>query len=76
MRDRLRERRKAPVSTPEIGWTKSTFCGSNACVEVGRDGDDYLMRDSKNPGQPAQRFTQAEWIAFLDGIQAGDFLFT
>lgn len=61
------------MTPTEIAWRKSSFCGSNACVEVTRDGADYLMRDGKNPGQPAKRFTKAEWVAFLDGIQAGDF---
>ncbi len=56
----------------EIAWRKSTRCGSSACVEVARDGGDYLMRDSKNPDQPALRFGQAEWEEFLGQIQAGD----
>jgi hypothetical protein len=62
--------RNAPVTT-RADWRKSSFCGSNACVEVARDGDDYLMRDSKNPRQPALRFTKAEWVAFLSGIRPG-----
>lgn len=74
MRSALQERRKAPVTPPDtIAWRKSTRCGSNACVEVSRDGDNYLMRDSKNPRQPALRFGQAEWEDFLGGIQAGNF---
>jgi hypothetical protein len=42
------------------------------CVEVGRDGDYHLVRDSKNPGRPALRFGRKEWIAFLGRIQYGD----
>lgn len=60
------------VTPPEIVWRRSSFCGNNACVEVGRDGPDYLLRDSKNPGQAPIRFTHPEWVNFLDHIQAGD----
>jgi hypothetical protein len=60
------------VTPSEIAWRKSSRCGSTTCVEVGRDGDDYLMRDSKNPGQPALRFTGPEWVAFLGQLQRGD----
>ena len=60
--------------TTQADWRKSSFCGSNACVEVGRDGDDYLVRDSKNPEQPALRFTKAEWVDFLGGLQRGELL--
>lgn len=63
---------KDTVTPTEIAWRKSSFCGSNACVEVTRDGADYLMRDGKNPGQPALRFSADEWTDFLDGIQYGD----
>lgn len=58
--------------TPEPAWTKSSFCGSNACVEVARDGDNYLVRDSKNPDQPALRFDREEWVEFLGRIQYGE----
>lgn len=32
----------------EIVWRKP--CEGGACVEVGRDGDDFYLRDSANPG--------------------------
>lgn len=61
------------MTPSEIAWRKSSRCGSTTCVEVARDGKDYLMRDSKNPGQPALRFDQADWEAFLGRIQYGDY---
>lgn len=61
-----------PRGSTGAGGSKKPFCGSNACVEVTRDGADYLMRDGKNPGQPALRFSADEWTEFLDGIQYGD----
>jgi hypothetical protein len=60
------------VTPTEIAWHKSSLCRSTMCVEVGRDGDYHLVRDSKNPGRPALRFGRKEWIAFLGRIQYGD----
>lgn len=50
-------------------WLRSSFCADNACVEVRADGDDVLMRDSKN-GQDPLRFTRREWVAFVNKIRA------
>ena len=59
----------------EPQWLKSSRCGTNACVEVAKVADQFLVRDSKNPGAPALTFTQDEWTAFLDGAAAGEFRF-
>jgi hypothetical protein len=58
-----------------LNWRKSTRCGSSACVEVARDGAEYLVRDSKNPDSAPLRFTDAEWRAFVAGVNAGEFSF-
>jgi hypothetical protein len=58
-----------------IAWRKSTRCGSNACVEVAKVGGEYLIRDSKNPEVAALAFTEAEWVAFTEGVTAGEFRF-
>jgi hypothetical protein len=42
---------------------------------VSRDGDHYLIRDSKNPDAAPLRFTNAEWDAFVAGVEAGEFQF-
>jgi hypothetical protein len=62
------------VAPNEIAWRRSSRCGSTTCVEVARDGDHYLVRDSKNLDRPALRFSQDEWVEFLDGIQRGEYL--
>jgi predicted secreted Zn-dependent protease len=60
---------------PDLTWHKSSRCGNSTCVEIARDGNDYLIRDSKNPDQPALRFSSAEWSAFVAGVEAGEFRF-
>jgi hypothetical protein len=55
------------------GWTRSTFCSDSNCVEVGQDGDQVLMRDSKHPDTAPLAFTRDEWAAFLEGAKAGEF---
>jgi hypothetical protein len=57
----------------EVAFTHSSYCGSNSCVEVGHDGDDVLVRDSKNPGAAPLQFTAEEWRAFLAGARDGEF---
>jgi hypothetical protein len=54
-------------------WRKSSFCGSSACVEVAKTGDEFLVRDSKDANSPVLKFTVDEWSAFLAGVNAGEF---
>ncbi|AGZ38691.1 DUF397 domain-containing protein [Actinoplanes friuliensis] len=61
--------------TDDAGWRKSSLCGSGACVEVAKVGDEYLIRDSKDPGMTPLTFTQDEWLAFEAGVKAGEFRF-
>jgi hypothetical protein len=57
-----------------LSWQKSTYCGSNACVEVQRTPDGgALMRDSKNPDVEPLVYTAEEWAAFILGVKAGEF---
>jgi hypothetical protein len=56
-------------------WRRSTKCGSSTCVEVAKVEDQYLIRDSKNPSAAALAFTQEEWVAFVQGVTAGEFEF-
>jgi len=58
-----------------LRWRRAERCGSNTCVEVARDGEHFLIRDSKRPEIEPLRFTPAEWAAFLAGARAGDFDF-
>jgi hypothetical protein len=59
-----------PTEQPQ--WHRSPFCGTNACVEVARVADQYLIRDSKKP-DASLRFTAAEWAAFVEGVKHGHF---
>jgi predicted secreted Zn-dependent protease len=68
---------KGTIMTEEFKptWTKSSRCGSGTCVEVARVQDTYLVRDSKNPDAAALSFTKEEWVAFVEGVTAGEFRF-
>jgi hypothetical protein len=58
------------------GWARSSYSGGsggNNCVEVRKDGDLFLVRDSKAPHVAPLMFTEAEWFAFLSGVADGEF---
>jgi len=59
----------------QVGWAKSSFSNSGACVETRRDGDgDILIRDTKlGDASPVLRFTPAEFAAWVKGCAAGEF---
>jgi len=63
------------MSADDPGWRKSSRCSTGHCVEVRREADSYLVRDSKDPAGPVLQFTGAEWAAFVAGVGAGDFQF-
>jgi hypothetical protein len=51
-------------------WMKSSYSGSQAnCVEVAVRGG-VLVRDTKDRGGPALRFTPAAWHRFADQMKA------
>jgi uncharacterized protein DUF397 len=54
-------------------WQKSSYCGTNACVEVAMTSNVVLVRDSKNPESAPLSFTTDEWSAFVQGVRAGEF---
>jgi hypothetical protein len=56
-------------------WRKSTRCGNATCVEVAKVEDGYLVRDSKNPDGAVLSFSEQEWAAFVEGVEAGEFRF-
>jgi hypothetical protein len=55
-------------------WIKAAASASaGQCVEMRpRDGA-VDVRDSKDPGGPALRFTRAEFAAWVDGAKKGEF---
>jgi hypothetical protein len=42
-------------------------------VEIAWDPEGVRVRDSKDPGGPALRFTWHEWKAFIAGVKQGEF---
>ena len=57
----------------ESGWRRAARCGTGACVEVAHDGDSVMIRDSKAPDVPPQRYTREEFAAFLAAVKSGEF---
>jgi hypothetical protein len=45
----------------------------NGCIEVAAQGEQILVRDSKDPGGPILSFSLSEWELFVEGLIAGDF---
>jgi hypothetical protein len=56
----------------QLGWQRSTRCGTNACVETSLTADAYLVRDSKEIGGAILSFGPAEWMDFILAIKAGE----
>jgi Domain of unknown function (DUF397) len=44
-------------------------------LEVARDGDAILLRNSRHPQTERIRLTVREWKAFTQGLQHGELLF-
>ena len=61
--------------TNGVQWRRANDCTGSNCLEVAKDGELYLVRDSKNPDGAPIRLTEAEWQAFVAGVKAGDFSF-
>lgn len=57
-------------------WIKSSASNPNGeCVEIARVGDEFAMRNSRDPQGPALVYTRAEIAAFVEGARRGDFDF-
>jgi uncharacterized protein DUF397 len=62
------------VTQPDEGWFISSHSESaNSCVEVRRDGNNWLVRNSNDRAGPVLRFNPDEWAAWLAGVKAGEF---
>ena len=58
----------------DVTWRKSSYSGGNGgdCVEVAVLPDaTHAVRDSKDPGGPALRFSAAEWRRFTASVREG-----
>jgi hypothetical protein len=56
----------------EKGWTRSTACSSDGCVEVVRVGNAVSVRSSEDEERQIN-FTPAEWRDFVYGVKRGEF---
>jgi Domain of unknown function (DUF397) len=54
-------------------WRKSSFSGTNGCVEIAFVEGQVAVRDSKQRYGPVLLFTAHEWTAFLAGARVGEF---
>ena len=63
------------MNSNSLQWRKSSRCSSNACVEVAKVDEEYLVRDSKNPDSAPLAFTADEWLAFVGGVKRDEFRF-
>lgn len=62
-----------PRKTELPAWRKASFCASGQCVEVSKQDDMILLRDSKKTGGRILRYTAEEWQSFVQGVKAGEF---
>ncbi len=60
-------------SAPDVSWTRSSACGTSACVEVARVDGRYLVRMSTRPDGATLVFEPDQWVAFTAAIRAGAF---
>jgi hypothetical protein len=60
------------MSAPIEWYAASCGGGGNNCIEIARDGDRVLMRESSKPDEIVVT-TPAKLDAFLKGIKAGEF---
>lgn len=62
------------ISKPERKWLRAQRCTGGNCVEVAKVDDSYLVRNSRAPGVELS-FSEGEWLAFVEGVKAGEFSF-
>ncbi len=60
-----------PTEQPK--WQRSSACTAGNCIEVAKDGDRYLVRDSRNTSTAPLSFSAEEWDAFVHGVKEDEF---
>ncbi|MFD5501364.1 DUF397 domain-containing protein [Streptomyces sp. NPDC127061] len=57
----------------DIEWQKSSFSGGGEqCVEVARQAEEILVRESDDP-RVVTRTSRSKFAAFIQGVKAGEF---
>ena len=55
-------------------YRKSSFSNRDRhCVMISMDENAVFVKDSKDMRLEGLRFTKAEWVAFVEGVKAGEF---
>lgn len=59
------------MTTDELRWRKSSRSGTQGgnCVEVAVAGNNWYVRDSKDPDGGVLRVDAAQWGAFLGAVR-------
>lgn len=60
-------------SSKTSSWRTATMSQDTNCVQVKRDNDVIVVRNSRFPDGPVLSYTEDEWAAFLDGAKKGEF---
>jgi hypothetical protein len=53
-------------------WRKSSFSGTQGCVEWAVGPSSVRLRNSKDPTGPELILTHVEWTAFIAGVKHGE----
>jgi hypothetical protein len=56
----------------DLAWRKSTYCGTNACIEVAFDVNGIAVRDAKAEKSPVLWFDRSAWGAFIGAARNGN----
>jgi hypothetical protein len=51
-------------------WQRSSFCNGGDCLEVARQDDAVLVRNSRDPGSWLS-FSAASWDEFVSKVKGG-----
>jgi uncharacterized protein DUF397 len=62
-------------STEHLDWLRPSECSGGNCVEVARDGDRILIRNSSDTEAGTASFDGDEWSAFTRAVRRGQFDF-
>jgi hypothetical protein len=63
------------IDLSNASWKTSSRSGAAGhCVEVAQVDGMTAVRDSKNRDKGALVFTAAEWSAFVEGVELGEFI--
>ena len=54
-------------------WLRAKGCESSNCIEISREGDLVLLRNSSNPEGPVLMATPTEWAVFADAVRQHEF---